>query len=528
MSNTLLIFNMSDNISLRKQVQYIQNELEDIRDDIDCLKPQLKKIIRKNGIYQNQIMCGNQLVTNFTDKKVVVQLVIGLTQSGKTGAMISLIKYYIYNPDNIIPPENIYIITGLSSTDWIEQTKARFPIILRENIYHNGELSKFKENIKDKKNVLIIMDEIQYGGKEKQGIYNTFKELKYYDANNLLENDIKIVEFTATPDGHFKDIKDLKKHSKIIKLEPGIGYTSIFDLLDKGRVKNAENLLCLKSNGELDYKLFDTKTKCIDLILNNYNEQKKHHIFRFPNTKDDKYDNILKLFKNKYKEGEYKYISYDGKSVINIEEELKKEPKKHTFIIVKEKLRCAKTITKEHLGIVYERIPKEVINSTIIQGLAGRITGYDVTDDIYCFTDIKTIEKYRTLWDNNFEEDSIKWKGNVIEGKTFNNSLSCNNKNDIIVFKLFDSFNEAKNYIIKVLKRNQGPHNLDTRKKDNEGYYICPINNKKDKGQKRSYEYIKNNKKNALGSKAYVLRICYEDINDKNTMKIAIIHKKLN
>jgi hypothetical protein len=521
---------MSDNISLRKQVQYIPKELKIINNRKKSIILDIDLIEIENKPFDNQITCGNQLVTHFTDKKVVVQLVIGLTQSGKTGAMISFIKYYIKHTDTIIHPKNIYIITGLSSIEWKEQTKNRFPDFLEKNIFHNGDLKSFKEKIKDEKNVLIIMDEIQYGGKEKQGIYNTFKELKYYDANNLLENDIKIVEFTATPDGHFKDIKDLKKHSKIFKLDPGIGYTSIVDLLDKGRVKNAENLLCLKSNGELDYKLFDIKTKCIDLILNNYNEQKKHHIFRFPNTKDDKYDNILKLFKNKYKEGEYKYISYDGKTKIDIEEEvLKVKPKKHTFIIVKEKLRCAKTITKEHLGIVYERIPmKDVIDSTIVQGLAGRVTGYDITDDIYCFTHIVSIQNYRILWDNNFEEDYISWKGNVIKGKTFNNGLSnhiIEDKEDIIC-QQFNRFDEAQQYVINILKRKQNPHSLDSRKKDNEGYYICPINNKKGKASKRSYKYIKNNRKNALGSKPYVCRICYEDINDKDTIKFVIIHKK--
>jgi hypothetical protein len=518
--------------SFRELVQYIQSDLEDIKDDKISLKAQLRKLLRKNKIYQNQITCGNQLVTNFTDKKVVVQLVIGLTQSGKTGAMISLIKYYIYNPDNIIPPENIYIITGLSSTEWKEQTKNRFPDSLEKNIFHNGNLKSFEENIKDKKNVLIIMDEIQYAGKEKQRIYNTFKELKYYDTNNLLENDIKIVEFTATPDGHFKAIKELKENSKIVKLEPGIGYTSIFDLLDKGRMKIAENLLCLKPNGELDFPAFKIKIQPFDDIIKHYIKP-KYHIIRFPNTKEDKYNNTLKLFKMKYLEGEYEYIPYDGNNEIDIEEELKKEPIKHTFIIVKEKLRCAKTITKTHLGIVYERTPKEVINSTIIQALAGRVTGYDVTDDIYCFTDIVSIQNYRILWDNNFEDDSISWKGNIIEGKTFNNGLSCSDiavkeENEDIKYKPFDTFDEAKNYVIKVLKRTQRPHNLEKRKKDKDDYYICPINNKKDKGQKRSYEYIKKNKKNALGSKPYVLRICYKDINDKDTIKFVIIHKKLD
>ena len=50
-------------------------------------------------------------------------------------------------------------------------------------------------------------------------------------------------------------------------------------------------------------------------------------------------------------------------------------PKKHYFIFIKDKLRCAKTIDTTHVGVLYERKVKKPKFSTMIQGLAGRATG---------------------------------------------------------------------------------------------------------------------------------------------------------
>jgi len=49
-------------------------------------------------------------------------MIVALTQSGKTGTMSGLIKIYLNDTTNLIPIKNIYIITGLSSREWVEQT----------------------------------------------------------------------------------------------------------------------------------------------------------------------------------------------------------------------------------------------------------------------------------------------------------------------------------------------------------------------------------------------------------------------
>jgi hypothetical protein len=113
-------------------------------------------------------------------------MVIAKTQSGKTGSMCATIKQYLEDTNILIPIQNIYIITGLSSCEWKEQTKQRMPKSIESRVFHRCELPiTFAEEIKMKKNILIIMDEIQVAAKKGQTIYNTFK------AANLLKMILK-------------------------------------------------------------------------------------------------------------------------------------------------------------------------------------------------------------------------------------------------------------------------------------------------------------------------------------------------
>ena len=76
-------------------------------------------------------------------------------------------------------------------------------------------------------------------------------------------------------------------------------------------------------------------------------------------------------------------------------------PIRTTFIFIKEKLRCAKTIPKLFLGVLYERSSLYVSHSAIIQGLAGRITGYEPNDAVV-FTNIPSIHFYLHSWKHRF------------------------------------------------------------------------------------------------------------------------------
>ena len=102
-------------------------------------------------IYDNHEQCSTRIVSDLYDRKIISIMTVALTQSGKTGTMCSLIKNYVRN--TLIPKENIYIITGLSDRDWIDQTKHRMPDCLQDRVYHRNDLLK-PEFLEDETNKL--------------------------------------------------------------------------------------------------------------------------------------------------------------------------------------------------------------------------------------------------------------------------------------------------------------------------------------------------------------------------------------
>ena len=107
-------------------------------------------------------------------------MVIAMTQIGKTGAMIQLI-YHMMRVSSLVP-ENVFIITGLSSTDWLSQTRARFPqswktISYAQPTAYPPKKLKYENSSETRKNVLIIMDEVQCAARQNQSIHKIFMKL---------------------------------------------------------------------------------------------------------------------------------------------------------------------------------------------------------------------------------------------------------------------------------------------------------------------------------------------------------------
>ena len=181
-----------DIMKLRKQ--NVLNELD------------ILKLTGKSIIFENQEVIASKVVAAFKSRKIINIMVVSKTQSGKTGSMCATIKQYLEDSSNLIPIENMYIITGLSSCEWKEQTKERMPQSIQSRVFHRCELpNTFVDEIKDKKNILIIMDEIQVAARKGQTICKAFKKAGLLNKNTLYENDIKILEYTATPDGTIYD-----------------------------------------------------------------------------------------------------------------------------------------------------------------------------------------------------------------------------------------------------------------------------------------------------------------------------------
>jgi hypothetical protein len=423
----------------RVTIKYNKQQLSIIVDARVSFKAQISTLATKGyKIYDNQKIAAKEITKNFDNKKILVQLVLGKTQSGKTGLILSTIEQFIEN--NNIPLENIYCITGLSSVEWLNQTIERMPREISDRIYHRDGLMKgFVSDVKDKKNVLIIIDEVHTACKKDQTLYNAFNKIGLLDKKYLLQNDIKIIDVSATPNGILWDVEAWKEHHKIIITQPGKGYTGAIDLLNAGKIKEFKDLLGSKVTEKIkikkksihenpDEETEEMKTivsKKKNIPLENLKELKKdidsfstprYHIIRTVVGKfqDRTKENIVKVFGSRSLV--YSILAYDEKNAltkegnkIDLNNILRKKPVKHIIILIKDMFRCAKSLNKKYLGVLYERYTKSVSNDVIIQGLVGRLTGYDYNGDAICYTHIDSIKLYEDMWNNKFK-DIKKWK----------------------------------------------------------------------------------------------------------------------
>jgi hypothetical protein len=510
-------------MKLRKQ--NVLNELE------------ILKLTGKSVIFENQEIIASRVVTAFKNRKIINIMVVSKTQSGKTGSMCATIKQYLEDTSNLIPIENIYIITGLSSCEWKEQTKERMPESIQTRVFHRCELpNTFVDEIKDKQNILIIMDEIQVAAKKGQTIYKTFKNAGLLNKSKLYENDIKILEYTATPDGTIYDLMKWNDVSTKILADVGDGYISSYNLLQMGRVKQYKELCGYdKETGEVDEEVFENIEEIKNDIDNYVNSL--YHIIRTKNGPEQ--DLTIQNFKQIFNADNYDFIKYDRESEIeDINKTLIIKPERQTFIFIKEMLRCAKTLKKKYIGILYDRYSKNPDDTTIIQGLVGRDTGYDNNGISICYTNIDSINRYEELWKSNFEDKTIKWNSKttkytngILSGKnTFNDpkdydgfSVASNDSDELKepVIKKFKTQEEAKEYYNKELKekmKGRGPNKI---KLNDDGYYEATI---KKITKVWKCDEIKNKVYIGSANNNYWFYPCYEVVNDKSTLQWWFIH----
>ena len=230
------------------------------------------------------------------------------------------------------------------------------------------------------------------------------------------------MEFTATPDGLLYDLDKWKKQSYRHQIEPGVGYKGLIDLIAEGRVKQFKKVYGKEEDKEEVIENINELKEDIDSFMN-----PMYHIIR-TNTGDNQ-SLTINWFKEVFGK-RYNYTTYDQSNDSDINTILNKKPKTHTFIFVKELLRCAITLKKTYLGVLYERCVKNINDSVIIQGLGGRMTGYDDNGVTICYTNIDTIMRYEELWGCGFDNKEIVWKsattsrknGQLVGKNTFNST----------------------------------------------------------------------------------------------------------
>ena len=515
--------------NMQLECEKMINELNKKERDQLFYKIKIKEEIlemTQNGtiIYQSQQETSLCIVDKIGEGFNIVN-VVGPCQSGKTGIQLATIDNIFYKTKI----EHIFVLICISSNDVRDQMKSRMPESLSENIFHRGELQNFTtkfNKIKNKQNILLIMDETHLAAKEKQTISKTLKDIGLQqDVDYLKENNIIITQFTATPDGTIYEAS--KINAAKVLITPPENYVGGLKLLHSGRIQQFEDLTIIDN------------VKEIKILIDNKFIEPMYSIFRLPTTKDKK-EEVIHNFRKIFDNDNYIFKEYDQTTDIDINDDLlKKNPDKHTFIFIKELLRCSNTLVKTYLGILYERYVTKPNDSTINQGLAGRGFGYDDNGKFIIFTNVDSIKKYGKLMEVGYEDKSIKWNSNTTKtrkGKdlyiraTFNNpalyNINDNVNEDANIrlindyhFKTFKDYNNMLNFH-HTLFEGSGPRNPQ---QNLDGFYEKTIH-----GDKKvwSIEEISNGVWKGQSNNAYHCYPCYSDVTDKTTLEWVFIYPK--
>ena len=197
----------------------------------------------KELYYDNQAVTASKVVEAIRNVAIVFQMVIAPCQAGKTGCMLATIEKLLKS-DSKVFPDNIFVITGLSDTEWVTQTKKRLPFI-GNNVIHRGQFRKSTGILKNIKNALIIIDECQIASKEEMSLdKQVLEQTGLKDVAYLKENNLNIVEFSATPNSTLDDIELWNTCSEIHIME-WQGYKGHSALIENHRLHQAEDLFIM-------------------------------------------------------------------------------------------------------------------------------------------------------------------------------------------------------------------------------------------------------------------------------------------
>jgi hypothetical protein len=316
-------------------------------------------------IFPNQREDAFNILQEFYEHDRRVISVTKKTKVGADGLMIEIAKLMTTHPDDdfVMNPDNVRIITGMSNKSWEDDMKEKSPECFRKNIYHHGKLTK--ANLKDLKDSLIIIDEIDTGDKEEQVLHNTLKEADILNIAYMTEHNLRFVLISATM---IRELYDLYRwgdlHQRYNMTIPA-AYIGHSDFLARGILQEF-------------YSLEDAKEAerwIQEDILDQYDTDFRVHIVRV-NAK------TLPIIQGECIRKHIAFRNHTSSDRMTAEDETEfftTPLTKHIVVGVKGLLRRANLIPnawKLRIGATHELYTAKVDNNVQIQGLPGRMTGY--------------------------------------------------------------------------------------------------------------------------------------------------------
>ena len=374
-------------------------------------------------IYENQKEDSQKIITEFKNGKRVVS-VQKRTKVGADGLMICvLIDMAMECGELFTDPKNVRILTGMSNCEWEKGMIEKCPGCFKDKIFHHGQLSK--TNLKNLKNALIIIDEIDTGNKEDQVLHKILKDSSVLNVKFMTENNIRFVIISATV---IRELYELYQwgdlHGSITMSIPN-SYISHGDFLRMGIIKEFYSVNSL-SRAE----------KWINEDILPYGNDFRIHIIR---TTEDCVGNVQDACIKK--EIEFKdHNAFERLTADELNEIFEEPLTNHMVICVKGFYRRANLIPnkwKLRIGATHEFYTKIVDNNVQVQGLPGRMTGYwrEIVESGHKTgpyrTSVKAITQYENSWCDPFGYHEYKtdgFKKNSLGKVTKNKTTFLNHK----------------------------------------------------------------------------------------------------
>jgi len=346
-----------------------------------------------SSFHENQINAGNQIIQEF--EKFNLCHLQAQMQSGKTGSSL----YAAFNLIQDNKCETLHVLSAIGDIDlknqWIEKIQSHFDsyfksdlldpkkekqlILLRKLFSISVYFGKSIKDIKDLeffRNSIIILDEVHYGSSNDSVISKLFKRLNispilYGEKCDLLDKfNIKILVVSATAanlDSIYNNSEASENWGRVY-MEPGLNYKGVLDYYNSHSI----------------YPNFNIKCSTIDLLvslLNKYKSQQKYLIFRAVTQKAHIISEVCNAL-------DIPCLSYNQENTIKFDNI---KPKQFTCVLIKNKLRVGKELNKKHICAVFES--SITINTdTLLQGLFGRICGYNISNSIDVYIVTKNID----------------------------------------------------------------------------------------------------------------------------------------
>jgi hypothetical protein len=483
---------------------------------------------------------------------------VAVPGSGKTSVVHSLIYDILNLPyQNAIDTKNISILTGMSDTEWFKQLIDN--LTLMDNRMLIPEMANHTENhcITHRSNFhkrityilnnlellndhIFIIDEFHFADGMRMTIDNELKRLGV-TKQRMKSHNIKIILISATPDVNISIMSRDLKHHRLVLLKTGPNYKGFEYFYNKNSIMH-----------------YDKNLDIGRLIKSKYTTPRYHYIRARTSCEKGKYRKEIKNMCQKLDfhfieddsgDGHNVYISFNddnneikqrGKNKTIIQ--TYKEPNKHTLILIKDKYSASKRLKlTKYTGLICEKFAKRMNASSTCNGLIPRFwmygdePEYNNNEQPLFVCDKVAVKQYIELSKNNFDYTWVNFKGRNIDSTihglkekkgtvyTRVSNIEPINVNYKINHTLFNTFESAKKFIVHTFG---GPGPNDNNYQQNLNGFIETQHHGIETKKVYSVEEVNKFGSGVNSNHPWRLHPCYEDKNDKSTLKWVVVEYK--